>query len=186
MMGCPMPSPLGHVLAGLTVGLMGDPAPASRTPWWTDATTTVVLAAALAAALPDADLLVPVRHFHRTATHSLAATALILIITAAVTGKVTGRANWRLALLLATAHLTHLVMDWLGYDRNPPPGIQVLWPISRTYFISGLEWFPPTAREGLTFSMLRINAWAALYETLVVGPFVVVAWVRRRRGTRQA
>ena len=181
-----MPSPLGHALAGLTVGLMGDPVPASRAPWWKDATTAFALTGALMAALPDADLLVPIYHFHRTATHSLTATVLILIITATVTGKVTGRANWRLAVALATAQLTHLLMDWLGYDRNPPPGIQLFWPLSRTYFISGWEWFPPTAREELSLYMVGVNAWAALYETLVVGPFVVLAWVWRRLRSRQA
>ena len=181
-----MPSPLGHALAGLTVGWLGDPAPARRSPWWKDAVTSFAVGGALMAALPDADLLVPIHHFHRTATHSLAATALILIMTAVVTGKVTGRPNWRLATMLATAQLTHLLMDWLGYDRNPPPGIQLFWPISRTYFISGWEWFPPTAREELSLYMVGVNAWAAVYETLAVGPFAALAWVLRRRRARQA
>lgn len=168
------------------MGWTADPAPARPEFWWKEAATPFALWAACMAALPDADLLVPVRLFHRTATHSLTATVLIFIMTAAVTGKVTGRANWRLAFTLSLAQATHLAMDWLGYDRNPPAGIQLLWPFSRHYFISGWEWFPPTAREDLSLYMLRINAWAATYEVLAIGPFALAAYALRRRRQRQA
>jgi hypothetical protein len=76
-------------------------------------------------------------------------------------------------------------MDWLGYDRNPPPGIQLLWPFDRRYYISGWEWFPPTAREELSLRMLQVNAWAATFEILVVGPLALGAWLLRR-ARRQA
>jgi membrane-bound metal-dependent hydrolase YbcI (DUF457 family) len=180
-----MPSPIGHTLAGLTLGWLAEPDMPGRHRWLRDATTPFVLWCASMAAIPDADLLIP--HFHRTATHSLTATALVLIITVAVTGKVTGTPNWRLAVALAAAHSSHLLMDWLGFDRNPPPGIQLFWPFDPTYYVSGWEWFPPTAREALNMRMVTVNAYAATFEMLTIGPLAIAAWaVRCRRRRRQA
>jgi membrane-bound metal-dependent hydrolase YbcI (DUF457 family) len=179
-----MPSPIGHSLAGLTVGWLSEPqrpAPAETT--FRAAFSPFVLWCAALAALPDADLLIP--HAHRTATHSLTATGLILIITAGVTGKVSGRANWRLAFAFAGAHATHLLLDWLGVDRNPPAGIQIFWPFDPRFYISGLDLFPPVSRAGITWQMVTINAYAAVFETIAVGPIALLAWaIRRRRKSR--
>jgi len=181
MMSAPMPSPLGHSLAGLAAGWLSDPVPAhSPRSRPAGALTSIGLWCAFVAAIPDADLLVP--HIHRTATHSITATAFILIITAAVTGKVTGRPNWRIAVALAAAHASHLLLDWLGTDRFPPPGLQLFWPFSDHFYISGLDLFPPVERRLLRPEALGINAWAAMWEVLITGPVVAVGWyVRRRR-----
>jgi membrane-bound metal-dependent hydrolase YbcI (DUF457 family) len=180
MMSAPMPSPLGHSLAGLAVGWFSDPVPAGPTrSRLAGALTPLVFWCGFVAAIPDADLLVP--HFHRSATHSVAATAFILIITAAVTGKVTGQTNWRMAVAFAAAHASHLLLDWLGMDRFPPPGIQLLWPFSDHFFISGIDLFPPVERRLLRPEALAINARAAMWELLFVGPVALVAWRVRRR-----
>lgn len=183
MMSDAMPSPIGHALAGLTVGWLNEKDAPGRRPWLRDAATPLALWCACMAAIPDADLLIP--HFHRTATHSVTATVLVLIMTVAVTGKVTGIPNWRLAFALAAAHGSHLLMDWLGFDRNPPPGIQLFWPFDPTYYVSGWEWFPPTAREALNLRMVATNAYAATFEMLTIGPLALAAWVVRRRGQRR-
>ena len=179
-----MPSPLGHTLAGLAVGWFGSAPARPGAAALRDNLTPAVLGCACLAALPDADLLIP--HFHRTATHSVTATALVLIITAAVTAQVTGRIQWRLALCLAAAHATHLLMDWLGFDHNPPPGLQLLWPFDPTFYISGWDWFPATAREHLTWQMLSVNLYAAVFETVSVGPVALAAWASWRWRSSQA
>ena len=145
----------------------------------TDAFNPLVLWCALAAAIPDADLLIP--HLHRTATHSLTATALILIIAAAMTGKVTTRTAWRFALALAASHATHLLLDWLSTDRYPPEGIQIFWPFSDRFYISGLDIFPPVERRLLRPEALGINARAALWEIGIMGPVALLAWLLRVR-----
>ena len=178
-----MPSPIAHTLAGLSVGWIaqGDhPMEGSPT---RDALSPLALWCAFIAAIPDADLVIP--HFHRTATHSLTATALVFIVTAGVTGKVTGPAAWRLAAVLSAAQATHLVLDWLGTDRFPPSGIQVWWPFSQEFFISGLDVFPPIDRRLSRPGALAVNAYAGLWELVIMGPVAAAVWVVRvwrRRG----
>lgn len=190
MMTIGMPSPIGHTLAGLTVGWLSDRSAAPSLPagsrWTTRLrsalTPTVVWCAALAA-LPDADLLIP--HFHRTATHSVTATVLVLIIAATVTGKVTRAAAATFVLALTAAHASHLLLDWLGTDRNPPAGIQMFWPFDPTFYISGWEVFPPVARGRISPQMIAINAHAALWELILMGPVAGAAWLfRTRRNSR--
>ena len=103
-----------------------------------------------------------------------------------VTGKVTGYPAWRFVLALAAAHASHLLLDWLGFDRNPPPGIELLWPFSHRYYISGWELFPPTARGEFTVRMIAVNARAAFWETLLLAPVAAAAWALRERRRRQA
>jgi hypothetical protein len=178
-----MPSPVGHLLAGLTVGWGTEGNPHLHPDSSLRTFTPFVIWCALVAALPDADLLIP--HFHRTATHSLTATALIFIVTAAVTRKVTGRADWRVASALAAAHATHLLLDWLGADPSPPRGFQLFWPFSGRFFISGWDAFPGTERRLRLGDFLAVNLHAALAEVAIVGPCAVAAWyVRRKRRSR--
>lgn len=174
-----MPSPLGHSLAGLTVGWLSAPAPRTGTRRLADAFSPMVLWCVLVAAIPDADLLLPLTH--RTASHSVTATALVLIIAAAMTGKVTTRAAWQFALALAAAHATHLLLDWLSTDRYPPEGLQIFWPFSDRFYISGLDLFPPVERRLLRPEALAINARAALWEIGIMGPVALVSWLVRVR-----
>jgi len=174
-----MPSPIGHTLAGLAVGWFSEAAPPATGSRRRDSLTPLVLWCAFVAAIPDADLLIP--HVHRTATHSVTATVLLLIMVVAVTGKVTRHPAWTLALTLAAAHGTHLLLDWLGTDHFPPPGLQMLWPFSRHFFYSGVDLFPPVERRLLRPEALSVNAYAAAWELLIMGPVALVAWRRRRR-----
>lgn len=174
-----MPSPIGHTLAGLAVGWFSEPAPATPRRRLRDSLTPFVCWCAVVAAIPDADLLIP--HFHRTATHSVTATVLLLIMVAGVTGKVTRHPAWMVAFGLAAAHGTHLLLDWLGTDRFPPPGLQVLWPFSPHFFYSGVDLFPPVERRLLRPEAFGVNAYAAAWEVLIMGPIALVAWFRRHR-----
>lgn len=194
-----MPSPIGHVLAGLAVGWLTEPATA-RTPTstptadavrhghlfkrWPDVLTPFVLWCAFVAAIPDADLLLAVSR-HRVATHSLTATALVFIVAAVVTGKVTRRLGLRLAAALAAAHGTHLLLDWMGTDPGPPSGLQLLWPFDRTYYVSGWDVFPPTDRRLQVPGAIGTNVRAAFAEIALLGPLAAGAlFVRRRRRSR--
>ncbi len=42
---------------------------------------------------------------------------------------------------------SHILLDWLGADANPPYGVQALWPFSDTWFFSRLDIFPGTQRR---------------------------------------
>src|SRR5215212_7613186 len=175
-----MPSPIGHALAGCAVVWVADlidrrPSPAR-----------LAVAGAVVATLPDLDLLVP--HFHRSATHSVTAVALVFIITAAVTGQVIrlrapcsgGDVRWRVASICAVAFATHLVLDWLAADRFPPAGIQALWPFSRRFFISGLNVFDQTERLHLLApATIDQNVRAVAKELALLAPIALTLWLIR-------
>jgi membrane-bound metal-dependent hydrolase YbcI (DUF457 family) len=181
-----MPSPIGHTLAGLAIAWFTDrparPTPAARP--WNPALSAFAVACVLVSVLPDADLLYP--PIHRTVTHSIGATILVIIIAAAVTGKVTPGTAWRTAAILGAAHASHILLDWLGTDRFPPAGLQALWPFSDRFYISGWDLFPPTERRHLlSWTTIVVNLNAAAREVVLIGPVTLLAWlVMRRRRTR--
>jgi inner membrane protein len=162
-----MPSPIGHALAGVAVAWTADLVDGRRS-----SPRLLTLCAGLAM-LPDIDLLVP--DAHRTATHSVTAAAIVFIIAAVVTGKVT-----RQAVLCGTAYASHLLLDWLGADNFPPRGLQVFWPFSRHWYISDLDLFRQTARQHFfTPPIIRRNTIAVAQEIAILAPIVVVLWLVR-------
>lgn len=184
-----MPSPLGHSLAGLAVGIATDPATApARRPFRTYLTRFSLLTAFLAAG-PDLDLLLHNRvipQFHRTATHSLVAVGVVFILLAFVTGEVTTRRRrWLDASVGALAWASHLLMDWLGADPSTPSGLQLFWPFSERFFISGLALFPATERDLHVSHFLVQNLRAATVEACTGGILVALAlYVNSRRAAK--
>jgi len=178
-----MPSPIGHGLAGLAIGLAIEPTcPESAGPT-TGRLSLFVLTGAVVAALPDADLLIP--GIHRGVSHSIGATAFLMIIAAVVTGWVTGRVQWRWVALIGAAHASHILMDWMGTDRFPPAGLQALWPFSRDFYISGWDLFPPTERRLYLPGAFWINMRAFLTEVAITLPIAAFTYVATRtRRTR--
>jgi membrane-bound metal-dependent hydrolase YbcI (DUF457 family) len=180
-----MPSPIGHLIAGAAIGRAITP---RKRP--------VIVACAILAAAPDLDLILP--EAHRTGTHSFVAVALVTIVAIAVTGQVRrsgdrpgdrlgdspqvcpqGTSSIVVALVLAFA--SHLLLDWLAVDPTPPHGIQLLWPFSSDWYISGLDIFRGTARRNLfTARTTWINATAIAQELAILGPIAWVAWRFRR------
>src|SRR5437660_5559111 len=151
MIGPRVPSPIGHALAGVAVAWSADLL--DRHP----SSPRLVAVSAALAMLPDADLLIP--GTHRMGTHSVMAAALIFIVAAVVTGKVTPRPAWRPAVICAAAYASHLLLDWLGADNSPPRGLQLFWPFSDAWYVSDLDVFRQTARrQFLTAPIIRQNA----------------------------
>ena len=180
-----MPSPLGHALAGIIAAWSADLVPGHRA-WRTASASAsfcdraggaVTLLCSGIAILPDLDLAF---HAHRSVSHSLFAVALMTIISAAVTGWVTRRPVWRVAFMCGSAYGTHLLMDWLAVDTYLPYGLQVFWPFSHTWYISGMDLFAQTERR-LLFSArsIRINLTAMGWETAILLPIVVLLWLVR-------
>jgi membrane-bound metal-dependent hydrolase YbcI (DUF457 family) len=188
MMGGFMPSPIGHALGGVAVAWTAElltlrPVPARLT-----------VACAAAAVGADVDLLFPMPH--RAVTHSLTAVAA-LIITAGVTGWVTRHVRvqggsceryptrdheWWIATVLGAAYASHLLFDWLGVDRSPPFGIQLLWPANHQWFYSGLDIFPATERRRfLSAASMIVNAQAIGQELMLCVPVLALLWFLRRR-----
>lgn len=208
-MNASMPSPIGHVLAGVAVALAGDRQAAERGVW-RFLTRPLTLACVALATLPDADLLV--RGFHRGPTHSLGATILVTSVAIVVTGWVTrsgqspvgsqsavtgrqstvasrqtaGRVAWQVVFLCALAHASHLVTDWLGADVFDPSGIQALWPFSDGWYISGLDLFARVERRNpMSGPTMVANLLAVVRETAILGSLVIALWWIRSRSARK-
>jgi hypothetical protein len=204
-----MPSPFGHILAGATLGLACAPAATVRLAPRIWLSRWVALPAALAA-LPDADLLISHFHRRGSHAAIAAALVFIvtIVVTGKVRApeeerkKLEGRTQeiengklkiekgdhsrkgnhrGRWALVLAAAYASHLLLDLLGADPNPPSGIQLLWPFSDRWFISGFDWFPGTERRLGHPDMIATNARALVSELLILGPTTALAWMAMRR-----
>jgi len=174
-----MPSPVGHALAGIAIAWCAPRTPgegAGPTPL-----SGLTVTCAALAALPDADLVYP--PMHRTITHGVGSAILVTIIAAGVTGWVTKRGPWRIALVCGAAYASHILLDWLGSDPNPPIGIQALWPFSHDWYIAPWTIFPGTERRHLfTTAALVTNAWSVAVEVVVLSPFLLaIAWWRRTK-----
>jgi hypothetical protein len=197
-----MPSPVGHALAGVAVGLVAAGRPdrdestvastesrdvrhrLARDPRWRRAAVFAMLGV-----LPDVDLLFGV---HSTYTHSIGAVVLVLAAAWLIirpgprAGPPTSPSSRRrpplvgrparLACAAALAYGSHILLDWLGHDPTPPIGITALWPFSAAYYDSGLHLFMPISRRYWLDSFWHHNLVAIARELLLLLPCVVLAW----------
>jgi membrane-bound metal-dependent hydrolase YbcI (DUF457 family) len=182
-----VPSPIGHALAGAAIAWSFR---GGRSSW------KLPVVCAVCAALPDIDLLyMPT---HRTATHSVPVAVLLTIVAVGVTGWVRPVRAWLtehfgepshplvIGLACGLAWSSHILLDWLGADANPPYGVQAFWPVSDTWFFSGLNVFPGTQRrDPLSMRAMLINLRAAIQEFVLMGSVALAAWwLSRTRRSR--
>ena len=185
-----MPSPVGHLLAGVTTAWVAEALPSLRHRF--DAarpsasaaapagTPLVLLCAALALA-PDVDILFS---SHRTAAHSVGALGLVLAAAALA-------ARWRGWPVLATtlacgiAFGGHVFLDWLGQDGTTPIGLMALWPFTDAYYISGTDLFAGVSRRYWKLDEFILgNARTIIREVAILLPVAVLGWILRARSRR--
>ena len=170
-----MPTPAGHLLAGVAIAFAADQRQELSRRW-----RRIAVACALLAAAPDLDLLYP--GGHRMMTHSLFAVGVVFLGSAATSRGLAGRVDWQMALACTLAYGSHLLTDYLGVDYGPHAGLQLLWPWSGEWFISDWALFRGTERHHPLSSFAIItNLRALAQEALVIGPLFLLAWLRRRR-----
>jgi membrane-bound metal-dependent hydrolase YbcI (DUF457 family) len=184
-----VPSPFGHLLAGLATAWVAGMLPPLRfgpqdsTSAGDAPLTQAGLAAtcALLAVAPDVDIVLTT---HRAFTHSIAATGLVGLAASAVAW----RRRWPVApigMACAAAYGSHVLLDWLGHDSSVPTGIMALWPVSHAYFVSGLDLFADVSRRyWLPTEFFAKNAVSVAREVLILGPLAYLAWAVHRRTRR--
>jgi membrane-bound metal-dependent hydrolase YbcI (DUF457 family) len=172
-----MPSPIGHGLAGLTVHVLASRrAEELLSPGRASATVAAAL-------LPDVDLLfrfVDGRNHHGNETHSLGCAILACLVTVLVARARNLPRPASLGIAVGAAWSSHVVLDFLNRDTHPPIGILALWPFSSHYFKFPWPLFLDIGRT-LEWSTVRHDALAALWECVVLLPFLWVAWRFRLR-----
>jgi hypothetical protein len=188
-----MPSPVGHALAGVAAawlsggrlprgwhGTLFLPFPgASRAPFDVSARSAEIALFSVAAIAPDLDLLFGT---HSTYTHSMGAVMLVFALAMAVGGV----GQWRVALGVAAAWGSHILLDWLGNDTSPPIGVMALWPLSRDHYQSSLFVFDAISRRYWLPEQFVVGNLRALAKEMAI--LIPVAWLasrwRGRAGTR--
>jgi membrane-bound metal-dependent hydrolase YbcI (DUF457 family) len=169
-----MPSPVGHALGGLIVGLaLTRPQPASSDPPSRSLGRREWLALCVAAAcLPDIDF---GWGRHNMETHSIGF-ALGLALLAG--------AWWRSARVMIACALavgTHVLFDWLGSDDFPPLGVMALWPFSSEFYFADAYVFATISRRYWLPGFIQHNLLAVLRELLLLVPALAVTWWVRDR-----
>jgi membrane-bound metal-dependent hydrolase YbcI (DUF457 family) len=135
-----------------------------------------VVGAALA---PDLDLLfrfVDGKNHHNHETHSLTAAILAGLLAAAVLRALQVARASALGLATGLAWTTHVVLDFLNRDTNPPIGIMALWPWSDDFYKVPWPIFLDIGRR-LDVETLVHNLVAAAWEGVVLVP---VLWAALR------
>lgn len=171
-----MPSPVGHAIAGVAAAFAVSSTLQPRT-----LTVPIVLISAVLAGSPDLDLL---SGTHRTYTHSLGAIAAVGISCWLLLRSRRARHAIVPAFALMAAYASHLLLDWLSKDTAPPSGLTVFWPFSSTYYQSPWTIFGEISRRyWLPYEFIVGNILAAVWECIVLMPFLLLAWVAWSRRT---
>lgn len=183
-----MPSPVGHVIAGVAAGWLvaGSPRVTGIAPFKVPGTfVREAMVFGALAALPDIDLLVGA---HSGPTHSLGV-ALVVGILAGLAQRIrlrrpgtVGPSPLVLAVACSAAYASHALLDWLGTDTSPPIGIMALWPFSAAHYESNLHVFMAVSRRyyhGWVF--VRHNALALVRELVILVPILMVTILFRSR-----
>ena len=178
-----MPTPVGHALGGLVVGLLalrtiprlptrsGSPDgvdQAQRARW-----SRVALLAAVAC-LPDIDF---AWGRHNMETHSIGFAMLVGLAAYAW-----GRSS-RVAVASALAVATHVLFDWLGSDDFPPLGVMALWPFSSEFYFANAFIFEAISRRYWLPGFVQHNLLAVLRELAILLPVAAAAYFLRRTTT---
>jgi membrane-bound metal-dependent hydrolase YbcI (DUF457 family) len=180
----PVPTPIGHALAGLTIAWIGTArlgvGPQARTKDADPMPDVIAVGiAVVCAVLPDTDILFGT---HRTWTHSLGALAGCTLIVALAAKALQWPAG-RTALLASLAYSSHIALDWLGKDTAVPRGVMAFWPISNAYFVSGLDVFAEVSRRyWKPDEFIAGNLLSIARELVILGPLALAArfWARTR------
>lgn len=183
-----MASPIGHGLVGLAAARLARGG-AGRVPvWW-------YALAVLLANLPDFDflpgiLLHDAGRFHRGASHSLAAAAVVGVIAALLARRLGARA-WRFGAGCAALYASHLVVDFFSEDPVAPVGQPLFWPLPQRV-ISPWTPFLGVSHDGTGLAdfvasvVTGANAVVIGREVILLAPIVALVWlygVRRERRT---
>ena len=170
-----MPTPMGHAIGGLAAAFFVN-ALASRP----RLSISLLGACAAVAVSPDIDILFG---SHRTYTHSIGAVAAATAVAWLVLRTTTLPASAS-AVALSAAYLSHLFLDWLGTDTSRPPGLMALWPLSSSFYMSGVDLFGEVSRRyWLPAEFVLGNMRALAWELVVLTPLLVAAWARWSKRT---
>jgi len=149
---------------------------ALRDPWRVGVTVGAAL-------IPDLDLAfkyVDGRNHHNDELHSIGFALLAAVTSALVFRLLRWRAPVAASIAVLLAWSSHLLLDFLNVDTNPPIGLLALWPFSGAYWKSPVPLFLDIGRT-LTWETVLHNAVAGAWECAVLVPVLLACWRYRSR-----
>jgi inner membrane protein len=161
-----MPTPIGHALGGLVVGLLTG---RSETPGQLTRrgrNENLAICAAVAC-LPDLDFF---WGRHNMETHSLGFAILVGLVVLAWR-----RSGW-LAMACTLSVASHVLLDWLGSDDSAPLGVMALWPLSREFFFADAFVFDAVSRRYWVPGFIAHNLLAIAREIAILLPLAAGLW----------
>lgn len=174
-----MPSPVGHALGGLIVGLALSPAPGddAQSRWLRAlriprGAGPLLILCIVAACVPDVDF---GWGRHNMETHSV---GFALLLGAAV---LAWKRSPRTALAVTVAAATHVLFDWLGSDDSPPLGVMALWPFSSAFYFADAYVFEAISRRYWLPGFIAHNLLAVVREVAILGPIAAIGIFLRQR-----
>ena len=171
-----MLSPLGHALAGITVGTIVAGArrqsPVLPLDWGTSAQPLLLFA--MMGVLADVDFLFGL---HNMYTHSAGASVVVALAIMLVARE----GGARFGIACGAAYFSHVLLDWLGTDNVAPIGVMALWPFADEFYYSGWRWFMSISREYGAADFWSHNLRAVVWEIVWLGsPLVAVLLLKLR------
>ena len=179
-----MPTPIGHALGGVIVGLLSRSGATGQS--WERRVDGLRQGAgygryvrerglalcAVAACLPDLDFL---WGRHNMETHSLGFAVLVGLAVLA------GSDRHGLAIACALGVASHVLFDWLGSDDSPPLGVMALWPLSSEFYFANAFVFEAISRRYWLPDFVMHNVLAVVREVAILLPVTAALWWLRRR-----
>lgn len=148
-----------------------------------------LLATALVLAhLPDVDL-VPitvygfsaVKMFHQAYTHNMAFCLISSLIASLLASVIRKKPFMHYFPFFSLLVFSHILLDAMGHDTNPPIGVQLLWPLSSSYFLFPVHLFIGVAKSTARELFSLWNLMAVLVELIVFLPIVGVIRVLNQK-----
>jgi hypothetical protein len=172
-----LPTPLAHALAGLIVHV----ATAPRDEIASRRRAAITVGAAVAPDLDFAWKLVDGLNHHQAQGHGIGvglALAALITAAAALSGV---RRPLGLGLAALLGWSSHLFLDLMNVDTNPPIGLMALWPFSSGHFKAPWPLFLDIGRT-LNWRTVRHDTVAVAWELSILCPVLIAAWRVRARG----
>ena len=186
-----MPSPVGHSLLGLTLGV-AFLIPYGRPQNWRDwlrKNRGALLATVIAANACDCDYLPGLlvgapNSMHRWLGHTAIWAALAGFIIWLIWRRTAPKLpRWALPVLLAAA-LSHIVADYYDEDTRAPFGILALWPFYKSFVISAHPLFLNLEKSSFAAVFSWQNVRAVAQELLITMPPLFAVMFYKLRSIR--
>ena len=187
-----MPSPVGHSLIGLSVGLLYA-WPRGRWPggfWATVQRHRFPLFLSLMLAnLPDIDyvpgiLTGDLNAYHHQFTHTLGWVVLVAAGVWMIWKAYRPDVGVREAVFVFACLASHVIADAFTDDSSYPFGVMLLWPVTAEYYISPQYIFPRPLKADWGEVFDWHNARVMGVEFLITAPLVVLVLLIKRGATR--